>query len=117
MTQPQTIDLPAVYEDTTWEGINSIELDQPNGDPIDLTNAQLTMRYRRVGGHQSDLVLSIGSGIALTNAAAGVARVNPQVLSLKAGTFYWEMILTHPTLGVIPLFVGTQEITRIGVNS
>ncbi len=117
MTQPQTIDLPAVYVGTTWEGINSIELDQPNGDPLDLTNAQLSMTYRRVGGFQNELVLGIGSGIALTNAAAGIARVNSQVLPLTPGTFYWEMILTHPTLGVVPLFVGTQEITRIGVNT
>lgn len=117
MTQPQTIDLPAVYVGTTWEGINSIELDQANGTPLDLTQAQLSMRYRRVGGHQSELVLGIGSGIVLTNAAGGIARVSPQVLPLDPGTFYWEIILTHPTLGVVPLFVGTQEITRIGVNT
>ena len=47
MTQPQILTLSAVYEGTTWEGINSVTLEQTGGGPLNLTNAQLRMVYRR----------------------------------------------------------------------
>jgi hypothetical protein len=114
VTQPQTLTLGAVYEGTTWEGINSVTLQQPAGTPLNLTNAQLRMVYRRVGENLERLSLAVGTGIQITNAAGGVFRVMPQVLPLTAGTYYWEIILTQSNGTIIPLFAGTHEITRIG---
>lgn len=114
MTQPQTLTLGAVYEGTTWEGINQVTLQQPAGTPIDLTGAQLRMVYRRVGENLERLKLVVGAGIQLTNPAGGVFQVMPQILPLTAGTYYWEIILTQANGTIIPLFAGTQEITRLG---
>ena len=117
MTQPQTITLGATYEGTTWSGINRIELDLPGGGPLSLTGAALRMIYRRVGERQERLVLAIGSGIEIEDAAAGWAKVPPQVLPLTAGTYYWEIILTKADGVILPLVVGTHEITRLGIPS
>lgn len=114
MTQPQTLTLGAVYEGTTWEGINSVTLQQPAGAFLDLTGAHLHMVYRRVGENLERLKLVVGAGIQITNAAGGVFRVIPQNLPLAAGTYYWEIILTQANGTSIPLFAGVQEITRIG---
>jgi hypothetical protein len=116
VTQPQTITLPSVYDGTTWEGINAVRLRlaQPPGTPLDLTGAQLRMVYRRVGERLERLNLVVGAGIQITNAAGGIFRVIPQVLPLSAGSYYWEIILTQANGLIIPLFAGTQEITRIG---
>jgi hypothetical protein len=114
MTQPQILGLPAVYEGTTWEGINSVSLQQPVGTPLNLTSAQLRMVYRRVGENLERLNLVVNAGIQITNAAGGVFRVLPQILPLTAGSYYWEIILTQASGTAIPLFAGTQEITRLG---
>ena len=114
MTQPQILTLSAVYEGTTWEGINSVTLQQPAGTPMNLTNAQLRMIWRRVGENLERLNLVVGAGIQITNAAGGVFRVIPQILPLTAGCYYWEIILTQANGSIIPLFAGTQEITRLG---
>ena len=114
MTQPQTIPLGAVYEGTTWEGINSVTLQLPLGTSLNLTNAQLRMVYRRVGENQERLNLVVGAGIQITNALNGVFRVIPQVLPLTAGRYYWEIFLTQADGTIIPLFAGIQEITRLG---
>ena len=114
MTQPQTLTLGAVYEGTTWEGINSVTLQQSAGSSLNLTGAQLRMVYRRVGENLERLKLVVGDGIELINAAGGVFRVMPQILPLTAGTYYWEIILTQANGTSIPLFAGVQEITRIG---
>jgi hypothetical protein len=114
VTQPQILPLSAVYEGTTWEGINSVTLQQPAGTPLNLTDAQLRMVYRRVGENLERLNLVVGAGIQITNAASGVFRVIPQILPLTAGSYYWEIILTQANGTIIPLFAGTQEITRLG---
>ena len=114
MTQPQILDLPAVYEGTTWEGINSVSLQQPVGTLLPLTDAQLRMVYWRVGENLERLNLVVGAGIQVTNAAGGVFKVLPQILPLTAGFYYWHIILTQANGTTIPLFAGTQEITRLG---
>lgn len=117
MTQPQTLPLAAVYEGTTWEGINSVTLERPAGTPLNLTSAQPRMTYYTVGERRERLNLAVGAGIQLTNAAGGVFRVLPQVLPLAAGLYYWEIIVTLSTGEIVPIFAGTQEITRIGIAS
>ncbi len=117
MTQPQTLQLDAVYAGTTWEGINSVTLSRPAGTPLDLTGAQLRMVYRRVGEQLERLALAVGAGIQITNPPGGVFRVLPQVFSLPVGLYYWEIIVTLSTGEIIPIFAGTQEITRIGSAS
>jgi hypothetical protein len=114
VTQPQILTLSAVYEGTTWEGINSVTLQQPVGTVLSLVNAQLRMVYRRVGENLERLNLVVGTGIEITNAAGGVFRVVPQILPLTAGSYYWEIFLTQANGTIIPLFAGTQEITRLG---
>lgn len=117
MTQPQTLALSAVYEGTTWEGINLITLQMPAGAPVGLAGADLRMIYRRVGERTERLNLELGSGIEIVNAANGQFRVQQQVLPLAAGLYYWEIIVTLSTGLIVPIFAGTQEITRIGMAS
>ena len=115
MSQPQTVDLPAIYEGTTWEGINSIELDLPGGAPLSLVDAALSLTFRRVGERQVRHELEIGSGIVVTDAALGLAQVPAQLLPLPAGRYYYEMILTQADGVVRALFIGVLEITKVGV--
>jgi hypothetical protein len=117
VTQPQTLQLDAVYEGTTWEGINSVTLEMPAGTPLNLTGAQLQMVYRRVGERAERLAMGVNTGIQITNATGGVFRVLPQVLPLTVGLYYWEIIVILSTGLIVPLFAGTQEITRIGSAS
>jgi hypothetical protein len=72
------------------------------------------MVYRRVGENLERLTLTVGSGVQITDAVGGVFRVLPQVLPLAAGLYYWEIIVTLATGVIVPLFAGTQEVTRIG---
>lgn len=72
------------------------------------------MIYRRVGENLERLILSVGAGIEITNAASGIFSVLPQILPLTAGTYYWEIILTLANGVVVILFASTQEIKRIG---
>jgi hypothetical protein len=117
MTQPQSLSLPSVYEGTTWEGIGSVTLQRPAGTPLPLEGAHLKMIYRRAGERRVRLSLSTGAGIQITDPAAGVFQVPARILDLPAGTYYWEIIVTFSSGEVVPLFVGTQEITRIGSAS
>jgi hypothetical protein len=112
---PQTVDLPAIYEGTTWEGISSIEIDLPGGAPLNLTNAQLQMTFRRVGERAIRHTLSIGSGIVVTDAAEGLAQIPAQLLPLAAGRYYYETILTQSDGVVLALFIGVLEIAKVGV--
>lgn len=116
MTQPQTISLPAVYEGTTWEGISSITLTNTTlNAPVNLTGAEISMVYRRVGERRERLALQVGSGIQVTQAIAGIFKVLPQILPLPVGTYYWEIKTKLANGEIYPPLAGTQEITRIGV--
>lgn len=115
MPLPQSINLPATYEGTTWEGISSIELDLPGNVPVPLVGASLSMTFRRVGERQVRLELGIGTGIVITDAAAGLVQVLPQVLPLPAGLYYHELIMTQASGVVLPLFVGVLPIEKVGV--
>ena len=117
MTQPQILNLPAVYEGTTWEGISSITIQRPAGSPLSLVGAQLTMTWRRVGERTERLRLSVGAGIQITNPSGGVCKIQSQILPLAAGSYNWEIIVILADGVTLPVFAGTQSINRIGVMS
>lgn len=116
MTLPQTIALNAVYEGTTWEGISSITLTNAStGQAINLTSAEITMIYRRVGERASRLTLTVGNGILITNPNNGVFKVLDQILPLTAGLYYWELMVKLSSGIAYAFLVGTQEIVKVGV--
>lgn len=116
MTLPQTIALPAVYEGTTWEGIGSITLTNTTlNAPVNLSGAEISMVYRRVGERLERLTLQVGSGIQVTQANAGLFKVLPQILPLPVGLYYWEIKTKLADSAVYAFLSGTQEITRLGV--
>lgn len=117
MTPPGFM-LPAVYEGSTWEGIKLIKLiDRQTNLPINLAGAVVDMTYRRVGEKTQQLSLGLGAGITLVSAAEGEVRVEPQILPLPAGDYYYELIVQLAAGIKLPILVGTQEITRLGVPS
>lgn len=116
MTQPQPLTIAPTYEGTTWGGIIQIDLDLTGGAPFDLTGAALRMIYRRMGERVERVVLSLGAGIEMINASLGQFRVPPQVLPLEAGVYYWELIMTKADGIILPLLIGTHEITRHGLH-
>jgi hypothetical protein len=63
------------------------------------------------------LLLTIGEGIQILNAALGVFKIPPRILPLTTGTYYWDLLVTLASGEVLPLLVGTLEITRIGLPS
>jgi hypothetical protein len=118
VTQPQTLPLGAVYENTTWEGITSIQLkDAATNEPLSLANAEVNMIYRRVGERRERLRLAVGAGIEITGPAIGKFKVLPQILPLTPGIYYWELLVRLSTGLKVAIFTGTQEINRIGVPS
>ena len=117
MTPPGFM-LPAVYEGSTWEGIKLITLiDRQTNLPINLSGAVVDMTYRRVGKKTQQHSLGIGAGITLVSAEDGKLRVPPQILPLPAGDYYFELTVQLAAGDKLPILVGTQEITRLGVPS
>lgn len=110
--------LPAVYEGSTWEGINLITLrNRQTNRPINLRNAAVDMVYRRVGEKTQRLSLALGAGITIVSDVEGKLRVEPQILPLPAGPYYYEIIVQLAAGSKLPILAGTQEITKLGVPS
>lgn len=110
--------LPAVYEGSTWEGINLITLrNRQTNRPLNLKNAAVDMVYRRVGEKTQRLSLGVGAGITIVSDVEGKLRVEPQILPLPAGPYYYEIIVQLAAGSKLPILAGTQEITRLGVPS
>ena len=108
--------LPAVYEGSTWEGINLITLtNRQTNRPINLKNAAANLLYRRVGEKAQRLNIGLGAGVTIVSEAEGKLRVEPQILPLPAGPYYFELIVQLAAGSVLPILAGTQEITRLGV--
>lgn len=110
--------LPDVYEGSSWDGIRRISLtNRQTNRPIDLRNAAATMAFRRVGQQVVKLSLHIGSGITILSSLEGKLRVEPRILSLSAGLYYFELFVTLASGVRIPILLGTQKINRLGVPS
>ena len=76
------------------------------------------MTYRRVGERRLGLSLGVGAGITIVSAIEGKLRVEPQLLPLLAGQYYFELIVKLASgIKLPPILLGTQEITRLGVQS
>jgi hypothetical protein len=115
---PAGFALPAVYEGATWEGINLITLtNRQSGRPINLRDAEIDMVYRRVGEKAERLSFGVGAGITILSAGEGKLRVDPQILPLPAGPYYFELIAQLAAGSRLPILAGTQAITRLGVPS
>ena len=115
---PAGFALPSVYEGATWEGINLITLtNRQSGRPINLKDAQVEMVYRRVGEKSERLALGVGSGITVVSAVEGKLRVEPQILPLPAGPYYFELIAQLAAGSRLPILAGSQAVTRLGVPS
>ena len=115
---PAGFALPTVYEGATWEGINLITLtNRQSGQPINLSNAEVEMIYRRVGEKAERLAFGVGSGITIVSAVEGKLRVEPQILPLPAGPYYFELIAQLAAGSRLPILAGTQTIARLGVPS
>jgi hypothetical protein len=115
---PAGFALPAVYEGATWEGINLITLtNRQSGRPINLKAADVEMIYRRVGEKAARLALGVGGGITIVSAVEGKLRVEPQILPLPAGPYYFELMAQLAAGSKLPILAGTQTITRLGVPS
>lgn len=109
--------LPASYEGSTWEGINLITLtNRQSNRPINLKNAMVEMVYRRVGEKAERLSLGLGNGITIVSEVEGKLRVEPQILPLPAGRYYFELMV-QLVGGRLPILAGTHEIARLGVPS
>lgn len=115
---PAGFALPSVYEGATWEGISLITLtNRQSGRPINLKDAEVEMVYRRVGERFERLALSVGGGITIVSPLEGKLRVEPQILPLPAGPYYFELIAQLAAGSTLPIFAGTQAIMRLGVPS
>lgn len=115
---PAGFALPSVYEGATWEGINLITLtNRQSGRPINLKGAQVEMVYRRVGERVQRLAFGVGGGITLVSPVEGKLRVEPQILPLPAGPYYFELIAQLAVGSTLPILCGTHAITRLGVPS
>ena len=115
---PAGFALPAVYEGATWEGINLITLtNRQSGRPINLKNAEVEMIYRRVGEKAQRLAFGVGGGITIVSDVEGKLRVEPQILPLPAGLYYFELFTQLAAGSTLPILAGTQAIARLGVPS
>lgn len=71
-----------------------------NSAPLDLTGAAIKAQF----GHAPSLVLSIGAGIAVTNAAGGAFRFDSRIIDLPAGTYPYDIQITLAS-GVVRTYI------------
>jgi hypothetical protein len=83
-----------------------------NGAALDLTGATLLCHVRA----NPTGALSMALSTSIVQASNGIARINVQVVSLEAGTYYWDFqVTTSSGLVLTPLSGGwriLQDVSR-----
>lgn len=84
-----------------------------NGTPIDLTGGTFRMMLKRsIKSTTAVLTLSTGSGITITNAAAGQWQIDSQVIDIKEGTYYYDVEFTYASGQVATYLSGRFKIIQ-----
>jgi hypothetical protein len=101
---------PATTKGDTFPGTNfTVEL---NGAPLNLTGYSITLWFRS-GSQTGPIVkqLAIGTGITITNAAAGQFSINPFIVDMPVGQTYYDIqFQTGPTIKTY--IYGTLEVLQ-----
>jgi hypothetical protein len=87
-----------------------------NGEPQPLDGMSINCMFKK---KQTDvnavLTLSIDSGISIVNEAQGIFKIDPGVVNIPAGTYYYDIQFTFTDNTVKTLIEGTlivvQDIT------
>jgi hypothetical protein len=115
---PGTYNLPSVTEGDTWVGVPSITI-AINGDPPASSLARVAMQFRR-RHTDADALVSLhsgsGGGITIDDAAGWEIAVPPQVLTLDAGSYVYDLE-TEDATGVIRTYLAGRltvlpQVTR-----
>ena len=86
-----TLDLIALRGDTFDELPFTIEID---GQPWDISSATILMQLRSAVDGTVALALSVGSGLTITNGAAGQFKINQQIISIAYGNYLYDIQVT-----------------------
>ncbi len=79
----------------TWDGATFTVKDKDTGAAIDLTGASITMAVRSAPDSEVVvLTLAVGTGITLTDPAAGQFALDPVVWSLAVGQYVFAIRIT-----------------------
>ena len=94
---PQKLTLTPFTEGDTWDGIPSLTVTINGAQPSSALSV-VTMRFKKSGGNESDVVeltsATVGQ-ITISNAAAWVVSVPAQIVAgLTAGKWDWRMQFT-----------------------
>jgi len=104
----QTYDIE-VYNNDTYPGATFTVL--VNGEVLDLTDSAIRMQVRKTRDEDAIIDLALGSGLTLTDAAAGKFAVDAQVFSCVPGRYLYDIEITL-TSGEVKTYVkGYFKIT------
>lgn len=80
-------------------------------EPIDLTGAAINVKFRDQGTKKVALSLTAGSGITITDAAGGIARINKGAMtSLEAGVYLYDVELIEGNGDKNTYVAGTKTV-------
>jgi len=83
-----------------------------NASPLDLTAATITMLLKRGDcSGQVALTLNTTSGLTITDALNGVFQIDEQIISIPAGTYYYEITFVLADASVKTYISGNWTIT------
>jgi hypothetical protein len=93
------------YKGDTWK--ISVVVNDCDGDPIDVTQADVKIQIRKNPGDPVLLEFNIGDGIVIT--APNVIDIN-KIVDIAAGTYRWDLQLIFNDGTVRTLFTGQFKI-------
>lgn len=99
------------YRGDTWSGMIVTVL--VNGSPLDLTSAGVVFKMKRRGAMRSDaaaVTKSVGSGILLTDPAAGVFTISPFIIDVAGGVYNYDVQITTAAGKVASYIKGTFTV-------
>jgi hypothetical protein len=82
-----------------------------NGEPVDLTGATITMKFKRQGQSTISLTLTTVAGITITNAVDGLFRVDAMICPLTSGTYNYDVEVTFENNVVETWIEGAVTVT------
>lgn len=115
LAKPGTLNVLHARRGSRWRLPLTIADD--NGDPIDLSDAELVCHIKRADGDDAAVVLDLGADIDRTNDTVGVLVIDrdaDNTTTISARRYTWELEITSVVNGWdgLPLVRGVWQVSE-----